>query len=480
MESYITEHLELPKRICLPADTEVTPELIEKLIKIQEEDNKRYEILQGYYEGKAKIFERKKDEKKSNNKLVLDYPSYIVDVLLGLFVGKPISYTVQEEDKERMEDIQEILDLNDEQDENTEIAKMIGIKGKGYEIVYVDEESNIRFNEVNPDNVVMVYDDRINAEPLFAIYQVALFDEETVGKEIKDKKIFVYTRDTIKEYINTKGEMYLVDESINPFGEVPVIEFLNNNEAIGDFERVLPLIDAMNLAQSDTANDFEEFTNAILVLLGNLDTDSEDILQLIEDRVLLLREGEGANWLIKEINDTALENYKIRLDADIHKFAKVPNMNDEKFAGNVSGESMKYKLFATNQIIAQKQRKFKTALQTRLRLIINAMGIKSGLDFDYRSISVVFNENTPFNELDNINTVKAALDAGLSKQYALGKLRDIDDIGEELKRQEDEQDAYADYYLRDRDEELSKNANRVREISKKQGEGTDDQLQGDL
>lgn len=472
MESYITEHFELPKRICLPADTEVTPELIEKLIKIQEKDNKRYEILQGYYEGKAKIFDREKDEKKSNNKLVLDYPSYIVDVLLGLFVGKPISYTVQEEDKERMEAIQEILDLNDEQDENTEIAKMIGIKGKGYEIVYVDEESNIRFNEVNPDNIVMVYDDKINPDPLFAIYQVALFDEETIGEESKDKKVFVYTRETIKEYIKAKGEMYLVDESINPFGEVPVIEFLNNNEAIGDFERVLPLIDAMNLAQSDTANDFEEFTNAILVLLGNLDTDSEDILQLIEDRVLLLREGEGANWLIKEINDKALENYKIRLDADIHKFAKVPNMNDENFAGNVSGEAMKYKLFATNQIIAQKQRKFKTALQTRFRLIINAMGIKSGLDFDYRSISIVFNENTPFNELDNINTVKAALDAGLSKQYALGKLRDIDDIGEELKRQEDEQDAYADCYLRDReDEELSENADRVREVHQEQGEG---------
>lgn len=471
MESYITEHLELPKRICLPQDTEVTTELIEKLIKIQEKDNKRYEILQGYYEGKAKIFEREKDEKKSNNKLVLDYPSYIVDILLGLFVGKPISYTVQEDDKKRMEAIQDILDINDEQDENTEIAKMIGIKGKGYEIVYVDEESNIRFNEVNPDNVVMVYDNKINPEPLFAIYQVALFDEETVGKESKDKKIFVYTKESIKEYIKAKGNMYLVDESINPFGEVPVIEFLNNNEAIGDFERVLPLIDAMNLAQSDSANDFEEFTNAILLLMGNLDTDSEDIRQLLEDRVLLLREGEGANWLIKELNDTALENYKIRLDNDIHKFAKVPNMNDEKFAGNVSGESMKYKLFATNQIIAQKQRKFKTALQTRLRLIINAMGIKSGLDFDYRSISIIFNENTPFNELDNINTVKTALDAGLSKQYALGKLRDIDDIGEELKRQEDEHDAYADYYLRDReDEELSKNADRVREVPEKQGE----------
>ena len=455
MESYITKNLELPRKICLPDDTEITTDLIKKLLEIKEKENERYEILQGYYEGKAKILDRKKDEKKSNNKLKLDYPSYIVDILLGLFVGKPISYTVAEEDREKMSLVQEILDLNNEQDENTEIAKMAGIKGKGYEIVYVDEESNIRFNEVNPDNIVMIYNDKINSEPLFAIYQVPLYDAENIDEESKDSKVILYTKDSIKEYINAKGEIYLVEESINPFGEVPVIEFLNNNEEIGDFERVLSLIDAINLSQSDTANDFEEFTNAMLVLSGMLDTDDEDIRQLLEDRVILL-DGDGkqaASWLIKEINDTALENYKNRLDADIHKFAKVPNMNDENFAGNVSGESMKYKLFATNQIIAQKQRKFKTALQTRFRLIINAMGIKSGLDLDYRDISIIFNENTPFNELDNINTVKAALDAGLSKQYALGKLRDIDDIGEELKRQEDEIDIYAESFEKELEDE---------------------------
>ena len=481
MDSYITDHLELPNKICLPSETEINEELIKKLLKLKEKENKRYEILQGYYEGKAKINERQKDQEKANNKLVLDYPSYIVDILLGLFVGKPISYTVREEDKEKMSLIQDVLDLNDEQDENTEIAKMIGIKGKGYEIVYVDEESNIRFNEVNPENIIMVYDDKINPEPLFAIYQVPLFDAKNIDKENKDKKVVLYTKESIKEYISIGGDIKVVEENINPFGEVPVIEFVNNNECIGDFERVLSLIDAINLSQSDTANDFEEFTNAILVLNGMLDTDSEDIRQLIEDRVILLdssKDGnQSASWLIKSINDTALENYKNRLDADIHKFAKVPNMNDENFAGNVSGESMKYKLFATNQIIAQKQRKFKTALQTRFRLIINAMGIKSGLDLDYRDISIIFNENTPFNELDNINTVKAALDAGLSKQYALGKLRDIDDIGEELKRQEDERDAYADYYLKgDEDEEVRENADRVRERPENQGEGSNKEL----
>lgn len=464
MENFITEYLKLPKRICLPEDTEITEELLKKILKIHDEDIGRYKILQGYYEGKAKIFERTKDKNKSNNKLVLDYPSYIIDVLLGLFVGKPISYTVKEENREKFKVIQDTLDLNNEQDENTEIAKMCGIKGRGYEIVYVDEESNIRFNEVNPENIVLVYDDKIIPKPIFAIYQAELTDVDNLGKESKDKKIIIYKKDIIQEFTKVKGDLHLLNEYPNPFGEVPVIEFLNNNEGIGDFERVLSLIDAINLSQSDTANDFEEFTNAILVLYGILDTDNEDIRQLIEDRVLLLDEsGQNAQWLIKEINDAALENYKNRLDRDIHKFAKVPNMNDENFAGNVSGESMKYKLFATNQIIAQKQRKFKTALEARFRLIINGLKIKSGLDLDYRDISIVFNENTPFNELDNINTVKAALDTGLSKQYALGKLRDIDDISEELKREEDERDIYAEEF----EKELREDENNIPGTSKK-------------
>lgn len=464
MENFITEYLKLPKRICLPEDTEITEELLKKILKIHDEDIGRYKILQGYYEGKAKIFERTKDKNKSNNKLVLDYPSYIIDVLLGLFVGKPISYTVKEENREKFKVIQDTLDLNNEQDENTEVAKMCGIKGRGYEIVYVDEESNIRFNEVNPENIVLVYDDKIIPKPIFAIYQAELTDVDNLGKESKDKKIIIYKKNIIQEFAKVKGDLHLLNEYPNPFGEVPVIEFLNNNEGIGDFERVLSLIDAINLSQSDTANDFEEFTNAILVLYGILDTDNEDIRQLIEDRVLLLDEsGQNAQWLIKEINDAALENYKNRLDRDIHKFAKVPNMNDENFAGNVSGESMKYKLFATNQIIAQKQRKFKTALEARFRLIINGLKIKSGLDLDYRDISIVFNENTPFNELDNINTVKAALDTGLSKQYALGKLRDIDDISEELKREEDERDIYAEEF----EKELREDENNIPGTSKK-------------
>lgn len=458
MDSYVTEYMEPAKDIYLPEDTEITDDLISKLVKLHEEDCERYIRLEEYYKGKAKIYDRVKEDYKANNKLALDYASYIFDLLLGLFVGKPISYTVAEENKELMDSLQEVFDLNDEQDENSEIAKICGIKGRGYEIVYLDEDGQVNFNEVNPENIVMVYDNKIKPEPLFCIYIRNDVDAESIGKETKNKALTLYTKEAIIEYKLEGNNLKLIDESVNVFKEIPVVEFKNNNEAIGDFERVLPLIDAINLAQSDTANDFEEFTDALLVLAGMPQADSDDVNRMIDDRVLLLDKsggaGQSAEWLIKNINDTALENYKNRLDADIHKFAKVPNMNDEHFAGNISGEAMKFKLFATDQIIAQKQRKFKSALQQRIKLILNIINIKGAKDFDYRDISIVFNDNKPYNELDNITTVQAALNAGLSKTYAYSKLRDIDDVAEEIDRQEQEKDAYADFFTREADSDL--------------------------
>jgi SPP1 family phage portal protein len=453
-KTYISEYLDLQENIHLPEDVEITPELVSKLVKIHENNLKRYEVLQGYYKGQAIIREREKEQHKSNNKLVLDYPSYIVDVLLGMFVGKPITYQVSEEDKQAMEELQSVFDFNDEQDENTELAKMAGINGRGYEIVYLDEEGNVRFNEVLPQNIIFVYDDKINPEPLMALHVRSILTVETIDKEKRPRAVTVYSRDMIMEYEEEGAAFVLKEEYPNVFGDVNVVEFKNNDEGIGDFERVLTLIDEMNLLESDTANDFEEFTDAILVLYGYLNTDSDDVMQLMEDKVLLVERAEGdkqgAEWLVKNINDAALKNYKDGLDNHIHKFAKVPNMSDERFAGNISGESQKYKLFATDQIISQKQRKFKTALLRRIELIFNVLNIKTSADLDYKAVTVTFNDNKPFNELDNVRMVKELLGTGASRTHAFSKLRGLDNVEEELARQEEELDPYSDLLREDR------------------------------
>lgn len=421
-------------------DSEPTPELIGKLIAYHKENNLgRYEKLQNYYEGYSDILLRsKKDTTKPNNKLVSGFPSYIVDLMQGYFIGRPVTYTSA--DKDFIDKIQDIFNYNDEQDENSELAKMAGIKGRSYEIAYVDEKSDMRFNELSPDNTILVYDTKINPEPNFGI--VINWGSSIEGVANIPLTATVYTKDKILTYVEREDGLVLKEEKEHIFKEVPIIEFMNNDEGIGDFERVKSLIDAYEKAQSDTANDFEEFTDAFLYLVNLNGTEPKDIQKLKEDKVLLLDEKGQAGWLIKEINDGALENYKNRLNDDIHKFAKVPDISDEKFSGNVSGESMKYKLLALDQVIAAKQRKFKRGLQRRLELICNYLATK-GTQFDYRDIDINFTVNKPINEKEAVEMAIQMLGI-TSLSTALGKIPGVDDVEMELAKIEEEKGMYID------------------------------------
>lgn len=405
--------------------TGVTKDIIKKLI--QRHQTSKFYKLQRYYEGDHSILNRTmQDPSKPNNKLVNNFPGYIVDVMQGYFVGKPITYSSTEE--EYLSRLQDIFNYNDEQDENSELAKTMGIKGKVYELLYVDEDTMPRFNLVDPENMILVYDTKITPEPVLAIryYRIDNLDGE------EKTKIEVYTDNTIQFYVMNGEDLALEDEKEHFFGSVPVIEYLNNDEGIGDFEKVLTLIDAYDKAQSDTLNDFEYFADAYLALVGMGGTDSEDIKQMKENRVLLLEENGQANWLIKEINDAASENYKTRLQQDIHRFSKTPSLTDENFGSNLSGVAISYKVWGMEQVAATKERKFKRALQRRIELLTNFLNIKGG-NYDWRDIQITFTRNLPRN-LVEITDMVSKLNGIISDETLLAQLPMIDDVQAELER----------------------------------------------
>lgn len=78
--------------------------------------------LERYYHTDNDINRRQmSDPTKPNNKVANAYASYITDTLVGYFVGEPISYSSN--DEEKLKELQMILEYNDEADENTELAK---------------------------------------------------------------------------------------------------------------------------------------------------------------------------------------------------------------------------------------------------------------------------------------------------------------------------------------------------------------------
>ena len=412
---------------------ELSIEDIQKFIKKHKAESIRYIKLQKYYEGKHDILDHTSRDGQPNNKIVNPYPKYITDMLVGYFVGQPISYTSKEEDG-LLEDLQAIFDYSDEQEENLELAKICSIKGKAYELLYRDEDAQIRFNEFGPDQMFVIYDMTISPSIKFAIryYDVGEGNDKITYAEVYDKEVCTL-------YKGKDSDLSLEQITAHTFKDVPVVEYVNNKEEQGDFEQVITLIDAYNKAQSNTLNDMDQFTDAYLILVNMAGTDSERLEELKRDRVMLLDDDGDAKWLIKEINDAWVENYKDRVRRDIHKFSYTPDMQDESFGNNLSGVSIRYKILAMEQIRSNKERKFKKGLQRRIELICNSLSLEKDIDL-FTNINIKFANTLPQNIYELSQTIKN-LSPYLSSETLLNQLPFVENAKEELekKKAEDEE-----------------------------------------
>ena len=154
------------------------------------------------------------------------------------------------------------------------------------------------------------------------------------------------------------------------------------------------------------------------------------------ERAVILEDGGDVGWILKTVDDTALENYKNRLREDIHLGANVPNMTDEAFGGNLSGVAVSYKLWGLEQICAIKERKFKRALQRRIELITHVLNLL-GHNYDYRDLDMQFRRNKPQNILEQSQII-GNLSSMLPKETLLQLLPFVDNPKEELEKLEEE------------------------------------------
>ena len=407
-------------------------ELTDKVIKRIIENHRssvlpRLQNLENYYNANNAIKNRvMSDPSKPNNKIANAYASYITDTLVGYFIGEPITYTAN--DNVLIQDLNMILEYNDEADENAELAKNASIYGVAYEMLYLSEEDKmIRFKSLNPKEVIPIFDKTVEQNLLAVMryyedYDYVEDNTYTIVEVIDSKTVRRYKLDT---------GLSLLEEYPHYFSMVPVAIFKNNEDETGDFEQVISLIDAYDKMESDSLNDFEYFVDAYLALYG-FTADAEDIAQMKENRVLLMDEGTSAEWLIKQTSDAYVENMKNRLDKDIHKFAKCPNMSDEEFASNASGIAIKFKLLGTENLVSIKERKFKRGLQQRLELMsmINSV-LREG--FDWRAIDIVFTRNIPSNDTDIANMVNTLKDI-VSEETLLAQIPFVEDVQNELEK----------------------------------------------
>lgn len=436
------------RKFKIDKDCILTESLILDLIKKHSKEKRRLSKLQKYYNNEnTKIATRKyKNKNKPKNRLSHPYAQYITDTAVGYLLGKPVAYTT--EDKNLLETMTDIFRYNDEADNNTTLAKMASIYGYAYEIMYLDKNARPRFKAIDPSELIVCYDNTLEENIVLAI---RYYDEVVRNNDLEETvtRLEVYTKPTE----NDKGEIIangkiirgtirfesitLEDEEDYYFNDIPVNVYINNDELYGDFEKVLNLIDAYDQSQSDTANDFELFTNCMLVINGEL-IDDEQAENLNDVNLIqFLNSDSDAKYLIKDIQDTALENYKNRLNEDIHRFSFVPNMSDENFSNNASGIAMKFKLMGLENLIGVKEAKFKKGLMRRIELLCAYAKMKNNSDYSYLAIEPIFTRNTPNNELE-LSQIMQNLTGILSEETIIGMSPRVSDIQAEIERKEKE------------------------------------------
>ncbi len=393
----------------------------------------KYGMLHDYYVGNHRILgENKKDSTAPNNRLVNNMAKYITDTATGYFVGEPIVYDSQND--EYLQTVQDIFDYNDEQDHNMELAKQCSICGSCFEMLYLDEDAKIRLARVPAANGIMICETDSGFSTPMAFIRTIISkdkDDNVIRKvEFWNSSLVMRFQSLNNGYLN----MIAVEEHY--WQDVPFVEYINNEEMLGDFEGVITEIDAYNKVQSNTANYFQYNDDAILKVLKLGDVSSQDIADMKEKGAIILEDGGDVDWLLKTIDDTALENYKNRLREDIHTGANVPHMCDESFGGNLSGVAISYKLWGLEQICSIKERKFKKGLQRRIELITNILNIM-GHNYDYRDIVPKFRRNRPQNDMETAQIV-TMLANDLSRETRLQLMPGVENVQDELRKLEEE------------------------------------------
>ena len=426
----------------LPKDTKITNQVLNEVIEYNERFKARFEMLEKYYLGIHSIMERNKDDRLSNNKVVVNHAKYITDTNVGYLLGNPIDYQPS-----NGHDIEPLLDAYKKQtinDLDSEIAKDVSIFGLQYEYVYANENAEPKSCEVDNKNTIIVYDDTVEHNKLFGL----IYRPIKKGATFKYWEIIYVDKQIKRVYKSYSRSLQQIGaDEPHAFGDVPLICYKNNPEFMGDYEPVISLIDAYNLLQSDRINDKEQLVDAVLCLY-NVDFTTEQATMLNESRMLAgIPADARVEYLTKTLQEGDVDVLRQNIEADIHKISMVPNMSDQNFVGNSSGVAIRYKLLAFEQNIKNKERYMEKGLMERFKLYNHFLFTQSKMaEVPVEEVDAVFKRNLPSNDFEisqMINNLADYVDA----ETLISQLSFIKDASEivKLKAQEDESKPKAAY-----------------------------------
>lgn len=441
------------------------------------------ELMRYYYaDTKIKKWAGSPNPDNAHNRVSTGFARYITNIRVGYFMGNDIQYKIATDDdsmkslSERLDDL--LIHYND--NANTPyidemLKKDLSIMGRAYDLVYVNEgETTLNLARIDPTTCFVVYDDSIKAKPLFAVryYQTGVLDELLrENYEIyTDSMVYRYHSDGGLPETNSPVNNVVFDDQEPLFFErVPLTEYKNNEERLGDWEPEIDQMDALDKAISTMANFQEDFNDAAMVATGRFANKTKPVyakdkqgnvqmgkdgkpVVLVPPRPIIdpkhhmfylepyiartgLSEGQRTvvsptlQYITKQYDSAGWSTYTNFLINEIHKYTNTPNVNDPNFASNASGVAMSYKLWGSDQERKVQEALYKRGLRSRISSCIaywnkiNALPGENDVSVVADMVKPNFDPNLPKNDQETAQLIQTL--AGIPGLESMKSLREI-------------------------------------------------------
>ena len=336
-------------------------EVIEKAFETHLLNAKEIEYLQNYEKGKQPILDRIKEVRPEINfKAVENHATEITTFKVGYVFGSPITYVQRasvdlkgntaEVDDKAIAILNEMMFEESKSSKDKTLGKDILVCGVGYRIVLPKKErlgaSAIDVLRLNPKTTFIVKANDIYKRVLIGVSYVETEDDVI--------KMGAYTEDAYYDIEKSSSGFEIKSVKKNLIG-IPIIQYINDDERMGCFERVIPLLDALNEATSDRLNGLAQFVQSIL-WMNNCEIDKEQFAELKDKGGILTKSEVGQQatiqYLTATLDQTQTQTLIDYLYEQILQIAGVPGR--EQSTGGNTGQAI---LLSNGWQIAETQAK---------------------------------------------------------------------------------------------------------------------------
>ncbi|WP_081670405.1 phage portal protein [Clostridium cadaveris] len=348
---------------------------------------------------------------RSNLKINTNYIKKFIREEVAYTVGNDITYESRSDNDEIVENI-EYYTAHWNELHDSDLMKYLLIFTKVYEIYYIDDNADFCSKIIKPTDGY-AYFDSVSGKVLFFIHAFKNDFENTISY------IDVYTSDKIYHFDSKFNEISQPTENI--FGEVPVTIGDLTEEGVDDslYKDLKGLQDAFETNLSDIGNEISDFRNAYL-LFKNASVEPEKIPEMKKLGIIQLKnKNSDAAWLIKNVNDTFIQNTLDRYEDVMYQLACHINHN-EKLQSNLSGIALRSRLIVLENKCSLEIKAHKNMVKNRIRFLFKYLDIKKNKKFDYKDVKFLYTPNIPSDDLATAQMLNQTPEGVISKDTARG------------------------------------------------------------